>query len=351
MRIAVIAPPWLPVPPPGYGGTEVVLDGLARGLVDLGHEVLLIGHPDSNCPVKRASVVPAGDARPMGRAVAELEHAIGAYELAADYDVVSDHTTAGPIVALTNPSPPVVATNHNPFGRGREAIYRRAIGRVGLVAISRSHAASTDLPVAAVIHHGIESGTFPEGDGTGGYLATLTRMSPDKGVHRAADLARRAGVPLRIAAKVRTEQEQEYFDDRVRPLLGDGIEFVGEVDGTGKRELLAEAIALLNPTEWAEPFGMTMLEALACGTPVVGTRRGAAPEIVEQGVTGFLGESDDELIEGIRRAGELDRRGCRRAVEQRFSIRGMCAAYVRAYEREMIRAQPTSSATSAWAAQ
>jgi glycosyltransferase involved in cell wall biosynthesis len=351
MRIAIVAPPWLPVPPPGYGGTEVVLDGLARGLVDLGHEVLLVGHPDSTCPVKKASVVPSGEARPMGRAVVELEHAIGAYERAAGYDVISDHTTAGPLVALTNPSPPVVATNHNPFGRGREAIYRKAIDRVALVAISHSHAASTALPIAGVIHHGIDAGTFPEGDGSGGYLATLTRMTPDKGVHRAADLARRAGVALRIAAKVRTDQEQQYFDDLVRPLLGDGVEFVGEVDATGKRELLTGAVALLNPTEWAEPFGMTMLEAMACGTPVVGTPRGAAPEIVEHGVTGFLGDTDEALIEGIRRAGDLDRHACRRAVEERFSIRAMCMGYVRAYEREMIRAQPTSSATSAWAAQ
>jgi len=351
MRIAVIAPPWLPVPPPGYGGTEVVLDGLARGLVDLGHEVLLIGHPDSSCPVKRASVVPASEARPMGRAVAELEHAIGAYELAAEYDVISDHTTAGPLVALTNPSPPVIATNHNPFGRGRQAIYRKAIDRIALVAISQSHAASTDLPVAAVIHHGIEAATFPEGDGKGGYLATLTRMSPDKGVHRAAHLARTAGMPLRIAAKVRTDHEQQYFDDMVHPLLGDGVEFVGEVDGDGKRDLLTGAVALLNPTEWAEPFGMTMLEAFACGTRVVGTPRGAAPEIVEHGVTGFLADSDEELVDAIRRVGELDRHACRHEVEERFSIRNMCMGYVRAYEREMIRSQPTSSATSAWAAQ
>ena len=112
MRIAIIAPPWLPVPPPGYGGTEVVLDGLARGLVDLGHDVLLIGHPDSKCVVKRLSIVPAEDAQPMGRAVSELEHALGAYEAADNYDMISDHTTAGPVVALTSPHPPVVATNH-----------------------------------------------------------------------------------------------------------------------------------------------------------------------------------------------------------------------------------------------
>ena len=348
MRIAIIAPPWLPVPPPGYGGTEVVLDGLARGLVDAGHEVLLIGHPDSKCQVKRLSIVPAEDAQPMGRAVSELEHALGAYAAAADFDVISDHTTAGPVVALTSPHPPVVATNHNPFGRGREAIYRRAADRVALVAISRSHASTTDLRIAAVIHHGIDVDSFPRGDGDGGYLATLTRMSHDKGVHRAAHLAHTAGVPLRIAAKVRTTREHEYFDECVRPLLKGDVEFIGEVDADGKRELLSGAIALLNPTEWAEPFGMTMIEALACGTPVIATERGSAPELVDHGVTGFLGESDDDLLAGITHAAELERAACRRAAEQRFSTSVMAGAYVNVFERELIRSTPTTTASSAW---
>ena len=348
MRIAIIAPPWLPVPPPGYGGTEVVLDGLARGLVDAGHEVLLIGHPDSTSEVKRLSIVPAEDAQPMGRAVSELEHALGAYAAADEYDVISDHTTAGPVVALTSPHPPVVATNHNPFSRGREAIYRRAADRIALVAISQAHASTTDLRVAAVIHHGIDVASFPAGYGDGGYLATLTRMTHDKGVHRAAQLAHSAGVPLRIAAKVRTTREHEYFDECVRPLLTGDVEFIGEVDAAGKRELLSGAIALLNPTEWAEPFGMTMIEALACGTPVIATARGSAPEIVEHGITGFLGDSDDELLGGIRHAAELDRLACRRSAEQRFSISAMAGAYVNAYESELIRSTPTTTASSAW---
>lgn len=348
MRIAVIAPPWLPVPPPGYGGTEVVLDGLARGLVEAGHEVLLIGHPDSKCAVKRLAIVPAEDAQPMGRAVSELEHALGAYAAAADYDVISDHTTAGPVVALTSPHPPVVATNHNPFSRGREAIYRRAADRVGLVAISHSHAATTDLRVGSVIHHGIDVAGLPAGHGDGGYLATLTRMTHDKGVHRAAALAHTAGVPLRIAAKVRTTREHEYFDECVRPLLKGDVEFIGEVDAHGKRELLGGAIGLLNPTEWAEPFGMTMIESLACGTPVIGTARGSAPEIIEHGTTGFLGDSDEELLTGIARVAELDRGHCRLVAEQRFSYSVMASNYVNAYERELIRATPTTTAASAW---
>jgi glycosyltransferase involved in cell wall biosynthesis len=348
VRIAIIAPPWVPVPPPAYGGTEAVLDGLARGLVDAGHDVLLIGHPDSSCTVRRASIVPAREARPMGRAVVELEHALGAYELARDYDVISDHTTAGPIVALADPRPPVVATNHNPFGRSRAAIYRRAARRVAVVAISRSHAASTDVPIAAVIPHGLDVSTFPVGAGDGGYLATLTRMSPDKGVDDAARLARKAGLPLRIAARIATDAEQDYFDQAVRPLLGGEIEFLGEVGATEKRELLGGAMAMLNPTRWEEPFGMTTIESLACGTPVIATDRGAASEIIEPGVTGFLGTSDDDVLDALGRISELDREACRRAVEERFSIAAMCAGYVGAYEREMIRAQPATTSGRAW---
>ena len=336
------------MPPPGYGGTEVVLDGLARGLVDAGHEVLLIGHPDSTCAVKRLAIVPAEDAQPMGRAVSELEHALGAYEAAAGYDIISDHTTAWPVVALTSPHPAVVATNHNPFNRGREAIYRRAADRVALVAISRSHASTTDLRVAAVIHHGIDVDAFPFGRGEGGYLATLTRMTHDKGVHRAAQLARQAGVPLRIAAKVRATREHEYFDECVRPLLTRDVEFIGEVDTDGKRELLTGAFALLNPTEWAEPFGMTMIESLACGTPVVGTARGSTPEIIDHGVTGFLGDSDADLLAGIRQVASLDRAACRQVAEQRFSTAVMASNYVNAYERELIQSTPTTTAASAW---
>jgi glycosyltransferase involved in cell wall biosynthesis len=134
----------------------------------------------------------------------------------------------------------------------------------------------------------------------------------------------------------------------VRPLLKGDVEFIGEVDTTGKRELLSGAIALLNPTEWAEPFGMTMIEALACGTPVIGTARGSAPEIIEHGVTGFLGDTDEELLAGIADAPDLDRTACRRAAEQRFSMSVMAAAYVKAYERELIHATPTTASASAW---
>ena len=341
MRIAVVAPPYLPVPPPAYGGTEAVVDTLARGLDAAGHDVLLVAHPDSTCPVPTATTLPAEELAPMGRAAAELAHAILAYRAIAEagVDVVSDHTIGGPVHAAEHPGLRVVATNHNRFDPTREAIYSTLVGRGSLVAISQSHASTTSLPVAAVIHHGIDVGTFPAGPG-GDALAMLTRMTPDKGIERGIRLARRAGVPLRIAAKLRSEAEHAYYADVVEPLLGDGIEFLGEVDAAGKRELLASSLALLNPIDWDEPFGMAMVEAMACATPVVGTPRGAAPEIVVDGTTGFLAEDDDALVAAIRQVAAIDRAACREHVAVAFSVERMCERYVTAFEREIVHHQP-----------
>lgn len=333
MDIAIIAPPWLPVPPPAYGGTEAVLDQLARGLKAAGHEVLLVCHPQSECPVRRASVVPAEDTVRMGRASIELEHAIGAYELVKDSDIVHDHTLAGPIYSARFPNLPVVTTNHGPFSRTMNAVYGAAVPRVALVAISNSHAASTHLPVDAVVYHGVNVDDFPFGAGDGGYVALLGRMAADKGVHRAIAVARSAGMRLKIAAKMREPHERAYFDEFVRPHLGDDVIYLGEVDAVGKRELLASAAALLNPISWNEPFGMAMLESLACGTPVVGCPQGAAPEIVEHGVTGFLGDTDVELVAGLLSLDRIDRNVCREHARKRFSVEQMVEGYVRVFER------------------
>ena len=292
MDIAIIAPPWLPVPAPAYGGTEAVLDELARGYQAAGHHVVMVCHPDSQCPVPKASVIPAEDTLRMGRMSIELEHAIGAYELVQHADIVHDHTLAGPMYSARFPNLPVVTTNHNSFSRTYNAIYSAVVPRVGLVAISHSHAASTDIPVDAVVHHGIDVENYPFGAGDGGYVALLGRMVANKGVHRAIAVARAAGMPLQIAAKMREPNEVAYFEEFVQPHLGDDVIYLGEVDANDKRELLASAAALLNPISWREPFGMAMLESLACGTPVVGCPQGAAPEIVEHGLTGFLGDSD-----------------------------------------------------------
>ncbi len=332
MDICIIAPPWLPVPAPAYGGTEAVLDQLARGLRRAGHQVLLVGHPDSTCAVDRASVIDAGDAEPMGRGVIELEHVIGAYDLARDADVVHDHTMAGPVYARSVPGLPVVTTNHGPFDRTISAVYRAVVPRVALVAISESQARTTDLPLAGVVHHGVDVDEFPDGTGDGGYAVFLGRMAPEKGPHRAIEAARLAGVPLYLAAKMRDPDEIAYFDAHVRPHLGPDVEYLGELDWAAKTRLLAGARALLNPITWNEPFGMVMLESLACGTPVLGFPAGAAPEIVEHGRSGYLVDTVPDLAAALGRVDSLDRADCRDRARW-FSVERMVNGYLRVFYR------------------
>jgi glycosyltransferase involved in cell wall biosynthesis len=334
MRIAIVAPPWVAVPPVGYGGTEVVLDGLARGLLAAGHDVLLFTTGDSTCPVPKASVFEEACGVGIGGAVTELRHVIHAYEAASGYDIVHDHTLVGPIYSERFSKLPVVTTNHGPFD-GELHDYYRAIGdRVPIIAISDHQASmAPDIAISAVIHHGIDVDKFTMGSGDGGYALFLGRMSPDKGVHNAVRIARKAGVPLKIAAKLHEQPEYDYFNEYVRPLLGGNIEYIGEVGGAVKRQLLSEAMCLLNPMQWHEPFGMVMIEALSSGTPVVATPRGAAPEIVDEAVTGFLRTGEEGLAAALLRVEELDRSACRKAAEGRFSLQPMVAGHVALFER------------------
>ena len=333
IRIVIIAPPWVAVPPIAYGGTETVLDTLARGLRGSGHDVLLYTTGDSTCPVPRASVLPRAIGVGVGGAATELRHVIHAYEAAAGADLVHDHTLVGPVYADRFAGLPVVTTNHGPF-ESELGDYYRAIGeRTPIISISH-HQASTarGIPIAAVIHHGVDTERFPAGPGDGDYALFLGRMCAEKGVDAAVRVARRAGVPLRIAAKMSEPAEQLYFDRHVRPLLGGDIEYVGEVGGAEKLTLLGNARCLLNPIAWPEPFGMVMVEALACGTPVVATPMGAVPEIVDDGVTGFVCSDEDALTEAMLAVSDIDRDACRKAVAERFSAERMVDDHVTLYE-------------------
>ena len=338
MRIAVIAPPWLPVPPPAYGGTELVLDGLCRGLAAAGHEVLLCATGDSTCPVDKYWTFDRHLGVEHARPAAELQHVVDAYDAAVAWgaDVVHDHTITGLAWSLQHRDLPVVTTNHGPFDGELAALYRRFGDHVPVVAISH-HQASTagDVPVAAVIHHGVDVAATRRGPGAGGYALFLGRMSPDKGVDTAIEVARRAGVPLRIAAKMREPAERAFFESEVAPRLGRDVEYVGEVGGADKAALLGDAVCLLNPIRWPEPFGMVMIEAMAAGTPVVGTPSGAAPEIVDDGTTGYLRTTVDGLADAVVDAARLDRQACRRRVEERFSLARMAADHLDLY-REVV---------------
>jgi glycosyltransferase involved in cell wall biosynthesis len=241
-------------------------------------------------------------------------------------------------VSELHPGMPVVTTNHGPFNDDLIDIYGRVAERIPLIAIS-AHQASTappSVPVEEVIHHGLDLARYPFGAEGGGYLLSLGRMNHDKGIDRAIEVARRAGLPLLIAAKMREAGEQQYFTEVIEPKLGDDVRYVG--DHERKIELLLGARALLNPIRWPEPFGLVMIEALACGTPVVATNEGAAPEIVVQGETGFLADTTDDLVAAVIGAGGLSRLRCRARAETRFSAKRMVADHVELYRRVLDRA-------------
>lgn len=330
MRIGLVAPPWVPVPPTAYGGTEMVVDLLARGLQAAGHEVLLAAAADSTCPVPRVPGTPRSDAEDMNQATSLVAHVVTAYAALADVDVIHDHTVVGPLYRGRPAGVPVAVTHHNAFTPEALTVFRAMTTDTTLVAISHNHAGHAGGLAARVIHHGIDTAGIAPGAGDGGYAAFLGRMDPTKGVAEALRIARAAGVPLRIAAKMRHPLEREYFDQQVRPLLTREHEYIGEVSDAEKFALLGAAFALLNPIQWSEPFGLAMIEALATGTPVVGTPRGAAPEIVRPGETGFLG-TVEELPRLLPRAAGLDRSLCRADVEQRFSAARMVADHVDLY--------------------
>lgn len=335
-----MAPPWVTVPPRAYGGTEAVIDRLARGFQAAGHEVLLWTTGDSTCPVPKGHVLPHAAFGRMGIASIELRHLIRGYDELRRWgaDVVHDHTLIGPVYANRFPDLAVATTNHGPFNEDLMDLYKAVSGDTAVIAISH-HQASTaeDVPIAATIHHGLDLEAFPVGDGGGDgqgeYFLFLGRMVPEKGVRRAAVAAERAGVRLLIAAKMQEPWEYQFFTEQVEPLLSDRIVFLGEVGPTERIELLQGARALLNPIRWDEPFGLVMIEALACGTPVLAFRQGSAPEIVEHGVTGFLSEHTDELAEQIPLVPTLDRSTCRKAAEARFATERMVADHLDLFER------------------
>jgi glycosyltransferase involved in cell wall biosynthesis len=335
MKVGVIAPPWLPVPPGRYGGTENVIDGLCRGLQAQGHQVLLVATMGSRCPVPTIALRVDGDGN---TATAEASYALRAYAALEDagVDVIHDHTRTGFLIARPSFDQPILTTNHNLFDAERSLIYDEAAARgVWVVAISNHHASTADqagVHVAGVVHNGIDVAAIPVGQGDGGYAAVLSRMSPDKGVREAILIARNAGMPLRIAAKMQTPLEHQYFRERIYPLLGGDIEYVGEVGVRGKYELLGAAVALLNPIQWNEPFGLAAIEAMACGTPVLATGMGSMPEIITHGVTGMLRGHWSGLPADLERIDALDRAACRREAEQRFGIDRMAAEYAALYQ-------------------
>lgn len=335
MRIGLIVGPGFPVPPPNYGGTERVVDTLARGFTAVGHEVLLAAPSDSTCPVPQVEGMQPSGATKLGSIPREMSHLVRAYKGMDGVDVIHDHTLVGPLYGARPHHIPTATTVHGRLTPDAAEIYRAMSSTTSILAISHDQIRYVpDLRITRVIHHGIDVSKVPIGSGKGGYACFLGRMCPDKGVLEAVQIAHAAGVPLRVATKMREPAEIEYFRDVIKPVLSANDQLVGEIGDKEKFDLLGNAMALLSPLQWPEPFGLMMIEALATGTPVFGTALGAAPEIVDYGITGYLAPVE-ELAGLLPLASTLNRAACRATVEERFSASRMVADHLDVY-REIL---------------
>jgi glycosyltransferase involved in cell wall biosynthesis len=336
VRIAQVAPLFESVPPRQYGGTERVVSYLTEELVRQGHRVTLFATADSQTSAELVPIVDQplrGNPDWMMHAVIQLERVI---ERVEDFDVLHFHTDHLHYPLLRYLDVPAVTTLHGRLDLPGLQPLHEVYPDVPVVSIS--DAQRTPLPDArwvATVPHGLPSALYRPGPGSGDYLAFVGRISPEKRLDRAVEIARRARLPLRIGAKV-DPADRKYFEREIEPLLaGPGIKYLGEVDDRQKRDLLAGAGALLFPIDWPEPFGLVMVEAMACGTPVLAFRGGAVEEVLRNGVTGAIVDTVDEAVAALPGVLALDRAACREEFERRFSARRMARDYVRVYERLM----------------
>src|SRR5688572_286413 len=348
MRIAQVAPLYESVPPTLYGGTERIVSFLTEELVRRGHDVTLFASGDS----RTAARLVAGPERalrlddrvvdPIAHHVAQLRRVL---DRAGEFDVIHNHMDylGCPLTAATRT--PVVTTLH---GRLDLPDLPAVFGAYrGIRAISISQAQRRPLPGVAwrgIVYHGLPVDRFPCGDGSGGYLAFLGRISPEKRVDSAIRVAEATGLPLKVAAKV-DPHDSAYFVDEIEPLLRHPlVEFVGEIGDDAKATFLGNASALLFPIDWPEPFGLVVIEALACGTPVIARRRGSVPELLEHGRTGFICADEEEMIAAVRDVGRIDRAACRAAFATRFTVARMAEEYLGIYRSEMARMESSDGA-------
>ena len=337
MRIAQVAPLYESVPPKYYGGTERVVSYLTEELVCQGHEVTLFASGDS---VTKAHLVAAcrRSLRMDKHCVDRMAHHILMLEhvrqRAAEFDIVHFHTDYLHFPLSRREQITHVTTLHGRLDIPDLVPLYHEFREMPVVSISNCQ--REPLPRAnwqATVYHGVPADMYQFRADPGSYLAFLGRISPEKRVDRAIKIARQVQIPLKIAAKV-DRVDKDYFEGVIEPLLRDSlVEFVGEIGEGEKDEFLGHAYALLFPIDWPEPFGLVMIEAMACGTPVIAYRSGAVPEVMEEGHTGFIVEGLEDAVEAVRRVPELSRKRCREIFDQRFTAARMARDYVHLYER------------------
>jgi glycosyltransferase involved in cell wall biosynthesis len=338
MRIAQVAPLYEAVPPQFYGGSERVVANLCDALVQLGHSVTLFASAEAATLAQLAPVRDRAirlDPRPFNSDVAA--HLISVDEVrrrADEFDVIHFHTDMVHFPFFESRPQRTVTTLHGRLDIDDLAGVYQRWNDFPLVSISDSQ--REPLPWAnwtATVHHGVHSNRYQPNSRGRGYLAFLGRISPEKRPDRAITIAKRLGLPLRIAAKV-DRVDQTYFDEKIAPMLHHPlIEYIGEIGDAEKSDFLEGADALLFPIDWPEPFGLVMIEAMACGTPVVAYNRGSVPEVVEPGLTGFIVHDEAEAAAAVLRARDLDRSAIRRRFEERFTATAMALRYLAVYER------------------
>lgn len=344
LRLAVLAAISWPAPPPGYGPWEQVAFNVADGMRRRGLDVTLLATGNSQFDGKLVSVVPVGlneDPALNGEVFTAL-HIGELFQQADEFDLIHNHLDWKPLTyALATTSPPMITTVHGFSSPQILAAYYAGAARSFYCSISDADR-DPGLDYLATTYNGIDPAQFAFGKKAGEYLCFLGRFHPEKGTHLAIEIARRAGVRLKIAA---IPHDEQYFREFVLPFVdGDRIQFVGAVERDARNELLSNALGLVHMTTRPERFGLTMIEAMACGTPVLGARMGSIPEIVVDGVTGFLCDDVDEAVDNVPRLSTLDRAACRHHVEEKFSIERMIDRYLAAYARAMeLRLPPPAS--------
>ena len=335
LRIAQVAPLYESVPPKLYGGTERIVAYLAEELVRRGHDVTLFSAGDSTVKV------PLAAGFPHALRLSGLDH-LGpsfhlpmlsqVYDHAAGFDIIHSHVDYWSFPFARLVPVPTVSTMHGCLDLTDLAPIYRHYSDLPLVSISdEQRRPLREMNWVGTVHHGLPRNLLRFNSRPGSYLAFLGRISPEKRPDLAIEVSRRSGVPLKIAAKV-DRTDREYFDNVVKPLLSTpGVEFIGEINDRQKEEFLGGALALLFTVDWPEPFGLVMIEALACGTPVIARPCGSVPEVLRQGVTGFMVSSLDDLVGAVRRIRDISRRTCREEFESRFTAEVMAANYERIY--------------------
>lgn len=347
MRIAQVSPLYESVPPKGYGGTERVVSYLTEELVRQGHDVTLFATGDSvtsarlSAPRARSLRLDEFCTDQYAPHVLLLEYLLKEIE---NFDIVHFHIDYIHFPLSRRQPVPHLTTLHGRLDISDLFPIFKEFSEVPVVSISNAQRAP--LPWVnwqGTVYHGLPQGLYRLREGPGKYLAFLGRISPEKRLDRAINIARRVGMPLRIAAKVGAA-DKEYFQEVITPLLEDPlVEFMGEIGEPEKQDFLGNALALLFPIDWPEPFGLVMIEAMACGTPVIAYGNGAAPEVVDQGVTGYIVHNQDEAEKAVHRLENLDRRLCRATFERRFSVTRMAEEYMTVYRKLLERNAPRNT--------